>query len=69
MNSDEPHPTILHLTCDRHLPEAAARQFGTNGRGREGVQDKYLRPSAEFDNYRKRTLKEKMTVVTGCEVM
>ncbi len=31
-------------------------------------QDKYLRLSAEFDNYRKRTLKEKMElVVTGGE--
>lgn len=28
-------------------------------------QDKYARLSAEFDNYRKRTLKEKMELVTG----
>ncbi len=28
-------------------------------------QDKYARLSAEFDNYRKRTLKEKMDLVTG----
>ena len=32
------------------------------------LQDKYLRQIAEFDNYRKRTLKEKMELVaTGCE--
>lgn len=31
-------------------------------------QDKYIRLSAEFDNYRKRTLKEKMELIsTGCE--
>ena len=29
-------------------------------------QDKYIRLQAEFDNYRKRTLKEKMDLVQTC---
>ena len=30
------------------------------------MQDKYIRLSAEFDNYRKRTLREKMDIIKIC---
>ena len=39
---------------DKTLPETVAKLAE--------MQDKYLRLSAEFDNYRKRTLKEKMDI-------
>ena len=52
----------------RPEPESAAREEADKRKDEERVlleklaemQDRYLRLSAEFDNYRKRTLKEKM---------
>ncbi len=48
------------------IPEAEADKVLTAAKDFEeklaDMQDKYLRLSAEFDNYRKRTLKEKMDI-------
>jgi len=54
----------------RSEPESAAREEAVKRSDEERVlleklaemQDRYLRLSAEFDNYRKRTLKEKMDI-------
>ena len=54
----------------RPEPESAAREEADKRKDEERVlleklaemQDRYLRLSAEFDNYRKRTLKEKMDI-------
>lgn len=44
------------------------KQLEENGLKLAEIQDKYLRLSAEYDNYRKRTLKEKMELTkTGGE--
>jgi molecular chaperone GrpE len=45
-------------TTDKMVAEIASAQEKL-----AEIQDKYLRLSAEFDNYRKRTLKEKMDLV------
>ncbi|HNY52347.1 MAG TPA: nucleotide exchange factor GrpE [Bacteroidales bacterium] len=60
-------------------PETAAREEADKRKDEDRVmleklaemQDKYLRLSAEFDNYRKRTLKEKMDIskYAGEEIM
>lgn len=39
------------------------QQFEDLGHKLAEINDKYLRLSAEFDNYRKRTLKEKMELM------
>ena len=68
MNFDEPSsddPTPDSVT---DIPEAAGDNSAQMAEAAKEWQDKYLRLSAEFDNYRKRTLKEKMELVaTGCE--
>ena len=68
MNFDEPSsddPTPDSVT---DTPEAAGDNSAQMAEAAKEWQDKYLRLSAEFDNYRKRTLKEKMELVaTGCE--
>jgi molecular chaperone GrpE len=48
-SSSEDSPSDKVVTKERELEEKLAE-----------MQDKYLRLSAEFDNYRKRTLREKM---------
>ena len=68
MNFDEPSsddPTPDSVT---DTPEAAGDNSAQMAEAAKEWQDKYLRLSAEFDNYRKRTHKEKMELVaTGCE--
>ena len=68
MNFDEPSsddPTPDSVT---DTPEAAGDNSAQMAEAAKEWQDKNLRLSAEFDNYRKRTLKEKMELVaTGCE--
>lgn len=50
------------MTVENEAPDAATEKMAE-----EAAQwrDKYLRLSAEFDNYRKRTLKEKMDLVSS----
>jgi len=52
--TSEPEP----VTTDKMVAELASVQEKL-----AEIQDKYLRLSAEFDNYRKRTLREKMDLV------
>lgn len=63
-----PEPTIDTdtLTPDQNLDdlEAAAESDKMADACREW-QDKYMRLSAEFDNFRKRTLKEKMDLIAS----
>ena len=65
--------------ADQSEPETVAREEADKRKDEDRVmleklaemQDKYLRLSAEFDNYRKRTLKEKMDIskYAGEEIM
>jgi molecular chaperone GrpE len=57
-DSDEPSPEIEYENgpaSDKEVPEARAIVEKL-----AEMQDKYIRLSAEFDNYRRRTLREKM---------
>ena len=63
MNFDEPSsddPTPDSVT---DTPEAAGDNSAQMAEAAKEWQDKYLRLSAEFDNYRKRTMKEKAELI------
>ncbi|MDF1572270.1 MAG: nucleotide exchange factor GrpE [Bacteroidales bacterium] len=53
-HEEEQEPTVEEKTKEEELGEKLAE-----------LQDKYLRLSAEYDNYRKRTLREKMDLQEG----
>jgi len=69
---DEPNDQEMKQTEETESPKnegGKKKKFAVNGHKKEveemankliEMNDKYLRLSAEFDNYRKRTLKEKM---------
>ena len=63
--TDESSADADTMAGDRNTPKAASEELPS----RDGVaeiaesQDKYLRLQAEFDNFRKRTLREKMELV------
>lgn len=54
----EVHTEEKHIKEDKHKKED--KKTEELGQKLAEINDKYLRLSAEFDNYRKRTLKEKM---------
>ncbi len=59
-DSANPSPDNMHgntETADKAIPEVRAVEEKL-----AEMQDKYIRLSAEFDNYRKRTLREKMDI-------
>ena len=53
------------MAGDRNTPKAASEELPSRDWEAEIAewQDKYLRLQAEFDNFRKRTLREKMELV------
>ena len=69
---EEKEQIVNEETAAQHSPEAdkmaegdtaeSAKTAQTNSEAEEW-KDKYLRLSAEFDNYRKRTLREKMELI------
>ena len=63
--TDESSADADTMAGDRNTPKAASEELPSRDWEAEIAewQDKYLRLQAEFDNYRKRTLKEKMDLV------
>ena len=63
--TDESSADADTMAGDRNTPKAASEELPSRDWEAEIAewQDKYLRLQAEFDNYRKRTLKEKMELV------
>ena len=70
--TDESSADADTMAGDRNTPKAASEELPSRDWEAEIAewQDKYLRLQAEFDNYRKRTLREKMDLVqsgsAGC---
>lgn len=63
-----PEPTIDTdtLTPDQDIQDVEAeKEYAKLAGDCKEWQDKYMRLSAEFDNFRKRTLKEKMDLIAG----
>lgn len=71
MNEDGPSDDNGQGTADAKVsdsePEVNDKAAGVAGQDKASGEwkDKYLRLSAEFDNYRKRTLKEKMEIAAA----
>lgn len=68
LENDVPKPTTDTdtLTRDEEAQNADATQTGDKlAEECKAWQDKYMRLSAEFDNFRKRTLKEKMELIAS----
>ena len=63
--TDESSADADTMAGDRHTPKAASEELPSRDWEAEIAewQDKYLRLQAEFDNFRKRTLREKMELV------
>ena len=63
--TDESSADADTMAGDRNTPKAASEELPSRDWEAEIAewQDKYLRLQAEFDNFRKRTLKEKMELV------
>lgn len=63
--TDESSADADTMAGDRNTPKAASEELPSRDWGAEIAewQDKYLRLQAEFDNFRKRTLREKMELV------
>lgn len=62
----EPAVDTDTMTADRETPEAeTASETDKMAEECRAWQDKYMRLSAEFDNFRKRTLKEKMDLIAS----
>ena len=63
--TDESSADADTMAGDRNTPKAASEELPSRDWEAEiaGWQDKYLRLQAEFDNFRKRTLREKMELV------
>lgn len=63
--TDESSADADTMAGDRNTPKAASEELPSRDREAEIAewQDKYLRLQAEFDNFRKRTLREKMELV------
>ena len=63
--TDESSADADTLAGDRNTPKAASEELPSRDWEAEIAewQDKYLRLQAEFDNFRKRTLREKMELV------
>ena len=63
--TDESSADADTMAGDRNLPKAASEELPSRDWEAEIAewQDKYLRLQAEFDNFRKRTLREKMELV------
>ena len=63
--TDESSADADTMAGDRNTPKAASEELPSRDWGEEiaGWQNKYLRLQAEFDNFRKRTLREKMELV------
>lgn len=63
--TDESSADADTMAGDRNTPKAASEELPSRDWEAEIVewQDKYLRLQAEFDNFRKRTLREKMELV------
>jgi molecular chaperone GrpE len=55
INTGPEYGDVEELNADKMVPEVKAAEEKL-----AEMQDKYVRLSAEFDNYRKRTLREKM---------
>ena len=60
--TDESSADADTMAGDRNTPKAASEELPSRDWEAER-QDKYLRLQAEFDNFRKRTLREKMELV------
>lgn len=68
LNDTAPEPTIDTdtLTPDQDIRDVEAEQENDKmAEECKAWQDKYMRLSAEFDNFRKRTLKEKMDLIAS----
>ena len=65
--TDESSADADTMAGDRNTPKAASEELPSRDWEAEIAewQDKYLRLQAEFDNFRKRTLREKMELVQG----
>ncbi len=63
--TDESSADADTMAGDRNIPKAASEELPSRDWEAEIAewQDKYLRLQAEFDNFRKRTLREKMELV------
>lgn len=63
--TDESYADADTMAGDRNTPKAASEELPSRDWEAEIAewQDKYLRLQAEFDNFRKRTLREKMELV------
>lgn len=63
--TDESSADAATMAGDRNTPKAASEELPSRDWEAEIAewQDKYLRLQAEFDNFRKRTLREKMELV------
>lgn len=63
--TDESSADADTMAVDRNTPKAASEELPSRDWEAEIAewQDKYLRLQAEFDNFRKRTLREKMELV------
>ena len=63
--TDESSADADTMAGDRNTPKAASEELPSRDWEAETAewQDKYLRLQAEFDNFRKRTLREKMELV------
>ena len=63
--TDESSADADTMAGDRNTPKAASEELPSRDWEAEiaELQDKYLRLQAEFDNFRKRTLREKMELV------
>ena len=63
--TDESSADADTMAGDRNTPKAASEELPSRDWEAENAewQDKYLRLQAEFDNFRKRTLREKMELV------
>ena len=63
--TDESSADADTMAGDRNTPKAASEELPSRDWEAEiaGWQNKYLRLQAEFDNFRKRTLREKMELV------
>jgi molecular chaperone GrpE len=59
-SEDRAEPTGEAAKCEEKASDKAGKDEVSSEEKLAEMQDKYLRLSAEFDNYRKRTLREKM---------
>ena len=62
---DSKEPENVNVTEQDGVPDDKASEVADKEKEIDMWKDKYLRLSAEFDNYRKRTLKEKMDIAAA----